>query len=328
MIVSLTAKIIAKRKLIIEDQIHEEEDFEYCHPRYIISIFKLDGQEINEPHNQREFRTVLENPLHYRRLVRSDQMLYYSLLWRYNTLLYLKDEIDSKVWRERMTYSILLNDSPSTTHNIWKYYGAIESLTLAFSVIYKEWTDKDFEQLFSLNLNDISSIIFIVCIYQLFRNKQYTQCYINFLNGRKDVWQPNGDTPLNFLESLVKKILLLIPSKALDAMKQYFKLLSYNKIKCGNINCNKNYLKHQYNFQLSIINPDQLSTFAKCNVTKYLKQIQQKWVTKRMHNQWKICKNCKRVKYCSKRCQKISWNEQDHRKYCFEVKDYTKRFKQ
>ena len=330
MIVSLTGKILKDKKLIIEDIQDgdaDNDDDDNFKPRYIISIFRVNGQRVYHPDNEREFHRILENPLHFRRLVRTEPMLHFSLLWRYNTLLYLKKKIHPKVWLSRIAYTILLNESSSTSHNIWQYYGTIETLSLALIVISKQWAQGDFKQLLFLNLNDISAIIFIAHVYQLFENKKYAQNYMDYSNGRSNitVWRPNSYNLLNWFEMAVKKILKRLPSNKLNAMKQYFKLLSYDKIKCGNINCNKNYLKDQYNFQLSIITCDKLSRFSNKRVTQYIEKVHEKWASRMICNQWKICKNCKRIKYCSRRCQKISWNQQDHAKKCFNVINQTSR---
>ena len=40
------------------------------------------------------------------------------------------------------------------------------------------------------------------------------------------------------------------------------------------------------------------------------------WNARETINKWYICKGCKCVKYCSRKCQKISWNKYNHDKQC------------
>ena len=75
---------------------------------------------------------------------------------------------------------------------------------------------------------------------------------------------------------------------------QIYKASWYHQIKCGNINCDKNYLTDKYG-----IEPFE----DKCDQLKAI-------------NKWYVCSGCKCVKYCSRRCQKISWNRQYHGNQC------------
>ena len=36
------------------------------------------------------------------------------------------------------------------------------------------------------------------------------------------------------------------------------------------------------------------------------------WQNRKQINKWYICGECRLVKYCSRKCQKISWNRQNH----------------
>lgn len=277
-----------------------------CKPRYAIAIFTMNGKYIKNPHYQIDFLKILKDPLHYKRIIFEQPTLYLSLLWRHNHTLFTDNKIDEKCLMQRMAQTILLLSSKS--HNVWQYFGAIESLNLILLLIWADWICKCFEQI-ELNINDLSSIIFSSHIQRLYKNKAFKQCYIDFQNGR-------CQNEIKSTKKTIKSALTKLSLIELTTMTRYFKLLSYNKIKCGNINCNKNYLKDQYHLEISIIDYDKLSQFLKKNVNEYLQKLYNEWKNKVIYNEWRICKNCKRVKYCSKKCQKISWNKQNHRKYC------------
>merc|ERR1712228_234570 len=65
-----------------------------------------------------------------------------------------------------------------------------------------------------------------------------------------------------------------------------------NFVTCGNDGCSLHYMEHKYGNE-SVL-------------TKSPKVI----------NKWYICKGCECVRYCSKECQKISWNKQNHGYQC------------
>ena len=309
---------------ITQNENKEEDDF---NPRIVINIYSLDGKPLRDPYKESLFKLLFENPLHYRKLVFSQPRLCFAVLWRYNSILYANNTIYPKDFVQRMAQTVLLLPSKKGIHNIWQYYGAIESCSLVISIIYREWSSTDFAKLFDLDLSEVSSIIFIRHIFYLFRNGKFKQSYFDYLNDRTDVWRPGIYTKdvvctyksevCHKIEEIIKESLLIIPSTILDEMERYFKLLSYNKIKCGNSKCKKNYLKDQY--QLSVIPVETLSKFNRKHIENYLKQLYKKWENKQIHNEWRICKRCQRVRYCSRKCQKISWNKQEHGKDCFRM---------
>ena len=50
------------------------------------------------------------------------------------------------------------------------------------------------------------------------------------------------------------------------------------------------------------------------------------WKEKQKLRDWYNCKGCKTVKYCSRRCQKISWNIFEHQKQCVQIKQNHKQY--
>eukprot|EP01084_Bolivina_argentea_P287646 493583_1 len=81
-------------------------------------------------------------------------------------------------------------------------------------------------------------------------------------------------------------------------------MLETNTNKCGNILCKKIYLENKY----GIITD---ATFM---------DLVKQWENRKVINKWYMCKGCKCIKYCSKYCQKISWNFQNHRYYCTAIR--------
>eukprot|EP01084_Bolivina_argentea_P257238 433335_1 len=88
-------------------------------------------------------------------------------------------------------------------------------------------------------------------------------------------------------------------------------MVDLNHCKCGNVSCGNIYLQHKY----AIICPYEFEkdinvTAVEC-ITLY-----KMWKKRKAINKWYICSGCKCVKYCSRHCQKISWNKQNHAVYC------------
>ena len=75
---------------------------------------------------------------------------------------------------------------------------------------------------------------------------------------------------------------------------------------CGNTKCKKAYLTHKYGINLQL-----LPTMP-----------QESWKNLKVLNKWYICGGCKLVYYCSRKCQKISWNKQNHAYQCKIIQKY------
>ena len=109
----------------------------------------------------------------------------------------------------------------------------------------------------------------------------------------------------------------------LECVTRYQRLRTYSKIKCGNIDCKINYLDHKYgtNFSIdrNILDLENDSHYNDYDVAAISKDTNEKWKRRERINKWYICKGCKCVRYCSKRCQKISWNIYDHKKQCVKI---------
>ena len=81
--------------------------------------------------------------------------------------------------------------------------------------------------------------------------------------------------------------------KALVARRRQSREFS---IQCGNRACHTSYAKHKYGMET-------------------VEFIKGKMKTVIVHK-WHICKGCKCVYYCSRKCQKIAWNRQGHKAVC------------
>ena len=92
--------------------------------------------------------------------------------------------------------------------------------------------------------------------------------------------------------------------------KPLTEMQDHQKLKCGNMICRKKYSEDVYGIEL----PD--DSFPK---PKYVKQ----WNNKKAKKRWKICKGCKTTYYCSRRCQKVSWNRGYHKYQCLILQNMT-----
>ena len=93
-----------------------------------------------------------------------------------------------------------------------------------------------------------------------------------------------------------------------------FTWVAENRYKyCGNSRCCKDYTKDKYGFDMDdfgeTVDDDEM------------------WVNRKVINQWYICKGCRTTYYCSKKCQKLSWNKGGHRMQCKKLRKLRKRNK-
>ena len=102
--------------------------------------------------------------------------------------------------------------------------------------------------------------------------------------------------------------------------ESFMKLYIRNEIKCGNPQCLKKYVSDKYGINITI----DISTFFNDNkyIHKKLITLHLIWKNRKIQNKWRLCKQCKMVKFCSKRCQKIAWNKYDHKQSCISIRDY------
>ena len=89
-------------------------------------------------------------------------------------------------------------------------------------------------------------------------------------------------------------------------------------IMCGNDKCGKYYIKDKYGFNwanrfvYTYIHPKDTPGLPEEEVNEMC----QKWRNRVTRKRWFICAGCKTTHYCSRRCQKLSWNRYGHRKNC------------
>lgn len=93
----------------------------------------------------------------------------------------------------------------------------------------------------------------------------------------------------------------------IDESRRVYKAYKYQNIKCGNNNCRKSYTMDKYGFE----------PFPELSL-----EMLQKWENRNSRKKWYICKGCKTVYYCSRKCQKINWNKGEHRKHCKQLQRY------
>eukprot|EP01084_Bolivina_argentea_P287643 493575_1 len=100
-----------------------------------------------------------------------------------------------------------------------------------------------------------------------------------------------------------------------DADNDILAVKEKNTHKCGNTLCKKIYLQNKYGFNMSYWNSMIQRKFTReiaMELHRYMK-------SRKVINKWYICSGCKCVKYCSRYCQKISWNKQNHAYYCRKI---------
>ena len=112
------------------------------------------------------------------------------------------------------------------------------------------------------------------------------------------VW--SGDVDWNRVSAIVLKVL--------PRQSMFGSLRPYLFVKCGNIKCNIRYVEHKYGIKVPDVNGD-----GTADLTIQCEQWQNR---KKSTENWYICNGCKTTYYCSRRCQKKSWNRYGHRRQC------------
>lgn len=100
---------------------------------------------------------------------------------------------------------------------------------------------------------------------------------------------------------------------SIDGLVIHQKLACYDRIKCGNNECTKNYLMDKYGIDFVSMNPC-VDNNGSDKDRKGIIKLNKQWNQRKKVNKWYICNGCKIVKYCSSKCQKIAWNKR-HRMY-------------
>eukprot|EP01084_Bolivina_argentea_P073580 133512_1 len=87
------------------------------------------------------------------------------------------------------------------------------------------------------------------------------------------------------------------------SLKQQIKSLKFtldnadrHNIKCGNSKCIKSYVYNKYG--------------------NWFLENEDMWKDREIKNKWYLCSGCKVVKYCSRKCQKYAWNQENHKLRC------------
>eukprot|EP01083_Nonionella_stella_P108652 316183_1 len=83
-------------------------------------------------------------------------------------------------------------------------------------------------------------------------------------------------------------------------------------MRCGNVKCNNKYLMYKYGDRASEVYDVRLHE-------GYFQNGWKKWKPLKPIRKWYICSGCKLIYYCSRKCQKMSWNRQNHKFHCLEL---------
>eukprot|EP01084_Bolivina_argentea_P287644 493580_1 len=126
--------------------------------------------------------------------------------------------------------------------------------------------------------------------------------------------QKNKESSLAVLDIVVKVIKhILSPIEQYAFVNcSYYIMNGLNECKCGNVICKKKYIQRKYGISFSQLELNQRTLGT-------LTALHTLWKNKKVINKWYICSGCKCIKYCSRYCQKISWNKQNHAFYCKKI---------
>ena len=161
---------------------------------------------------------------------------------------------------------------------------------------------------------DTSSVIWLFEFVA--RVEKYQDSIRKVLSKKTLKHQKHGDALLG----IITKIRNYIPYIKLHEHDAYdvvcwIKLMLFSHIKCGNVKCNKNYLQDKYGIYYRIDDTQERKMIA-CR----------EWIKRKIINKWYICSGCKCAKYCSRKCQKISWNKQWHGDQCRKIQNNYKHY--
>lgn len=258
--------------------------------------------------------SILEHPLHFKLLIQSSP----QLLWNYANDIALKNGagLCSDHWTERISMTIFfLNNKKNEIYNIWNHKNVDVNFECIFLMI-RRWYSKNTFKHDLWNHGEMAGLIYLISINHYFQQKpkfKHAYVYKQNIHLRTEITQE--------LAVIVKDLSLRINCD-LNSLLRFWKIRSYKQIKCGNENCNKDYLKDNYNINVN----DNILGFWFClsQMAIMVNNINGEWNKRSITKKWKVCKNCKRVKYCSKKCQKIAWKYQQHKTYCYVLNDNEK----
>eukprot|EP01083_Nonionella_stella_P301764 1037155_1 len=83
-------------------------------------------------------------------------------------------------------------------------------------------------------------------------------------------------------------------------------------MRCGNVKCDNKYLMYKYGNRASEVYDVRLHE-------GYFQTGWKEWKPLKPIRKWYICSGCKLIYYCSRKCQKMSWNRQNHKFHCLEL---------
>ena len=149
------------------------------------------------------------------------------------------------------------------------------------------------------------------------RVKKYLRL-VQSLHGVRDETKTNSGLILNEYNEGE------MASRAKDHYR-YEKVRKYWNRRCGNDGCNVNYLMHKYGTDFNI-NQKKHWNLEYCKDDGIYANTIKHWDEREVKNKWYTCKGCTCMKYCSKRCQKVSWNYQNHRQHCKKIQKNPKMY--
>eukprot|EP01084_Bolivina_argentea_P161457 281051_1 len=101
--------------------------------------------------------------------------------------------------------------------------------------------------------------------------------------------------------------LLMVACNYMKVIKEYMYFTDKSSVQCGNIQCTKKYLNDRFGINKRLGGHISRDVVLKVREMRYKKQF---------HKKWYICKGCKSTHYCGRKCQKLSWNQQNHKYQC------------
>eukprot|EP01084_Bolivina_argentea_P165253 287107_1 len=205
--------------------------------------------------------------------------------------------IDPKRTIDHHFYMICLALSPVNMHYIFSSTNNMDTLLLLLRTLCKPMNpkvedDHDMDSIYSHMYGDI-------CIEllqsKLNKNKIKDHCIpVNDYEQYDKVLRKYKEVTTRFLN--IRYICKIGANMC--------KLNEKNEYKCGNICCNKNYLQHKYGLNLYLQD-------KKPGVYQSEQQMNA-WKSRTVVNKW----------YCSRHCQKVAWNKQNHVDLCIHGQQY------
>ena len=111
------------------------------------------------------------------------------------------------------------------------------------------------------------------------------------------------------------KLSELITTKFQNGSKYLEKSAKWVKANNGDIPYSKRFFPRHYRIKFMMTGRESF-TEIKCG-NKKCRHIKSPFD---YHTKWYICKKCKKIYYCSRKCQKYDWNRYDHKSYCRQLR--------